>query len=347
MGADVSTTAARILDRCGQRTLQYDFSVWFWGDAIAIDGLMDAAELVDMQAAVSHCRRYAEAWASRDLAWVDHLTPGAAVLRLAQLSDDERLLQAALRLADWLTNVVPRTASGYPLFRPDLPEYRHTVWVDVLYHEPVFFSRLAEVTGDPVWHEHAVASFNAHVSALTVGDGPLLAHAFDTGSTTLRGPGWGRGNGWAILGAIDTLDWLPREHPQFATIGAWIERTADRLAELQDPSGFWHTLLTDPESYLEASTASFFAAAFYKGMRTGLLHRRFAEQADRAWQAAQSRVGSDGGFWGVSACTYAATAPGDDRSIYRMLPTEVNVWGQGSILRAAAERLMFERGDGV
>lgn len=345
MGTEVSATAARILDRCARRTLDYDFTVWFWGDAIAIDGLLDSAELGYSQDAVNHCRRFAEAWSARELSWVDHLTPGAAVLRLAQLSGDTRLLDAALRLADWLTNVVPRTASGYPLFRPDLPEYRHTVWVDTLYHEPVFFSQLANVTGDADWHNHAVASFNAHVSALTVGDGPLLAHALDSGAGILRGPGWGRGNGWAILGAIDLLDWLPREHPQYAAIYAWIERIADRLAELQDPSGFLHTLLTDLESYLEASTASFVAAAFYKGMRTGLLDRRFTEHADLAWQAAQSRVGPDGGFWGVSACTYAATAPGDDRSIYRTLPTEVNVWGQGSILRAAAERLLFERGE--
>jgi unsaturated rhamnogalacturonyl hydrolase len=95
----------------------------------------------------------------------------------------------------------------------------------------------------------------------------------------------------------------------------------------------------DRESYLESSTAAFLGATFTKAVRLGFLDASYSEPAERAWQAVLSRIDGEGNFWGVSACTHAAVAPGDDTSIYRTLPTEVNVWGQGSALRFAAERI--------
>ena len=58
--------------------------------------------------------------------------------------------------------------------------------------------------------------------------------------------------------------------------------------------------------------------------------------------ATRSRIDAAGEFWGVSACTYAGVVNMDDATMYRTLPTEVNVWGQGSALRALAEQLKVE-----
>ena len=48
-------TAATLLRLLAERTLRYDFTVWFWGDAIAVDGLLDAAELLDDQVLFKRC----------------------------------------------------------------------------------------------------------------------------------------------------------------------------------------------------------------------------------------------------------------------------------------------------
>ncbi|MBV9491996.1 MAG: glycoside hydrolase family 88 protein [Verrucomicrobia bacterium] len=333
-------TAREVLKLAAERTLAYDFTVWFWGDAIAIDGLLEAAELLGDPSYSDFCLEYFHRWSRQTLSWADHLTPGGALVKLASRSHDQHLLHASERLADWLLFKTPRASrTGFPLYRPDLPPYRHTVWVDTIYHEPRFFCELAAVTTKTEYFQSALHIWNAHVKALSSRRGPFLAHAFDTGASLHRGYGWGRGNGWALFGMIDALELLPRHHSGYAAALENFQQLSSAVLRLQDPSGFWRTLLQDRDSYLESSTAAFFGAAFAKGVRLGLLSAEYARASELAWRATLSRIDAEGGFYGVSACTYAAVSPGDDTSMYHTLPTEVNVWGQGSALRFAAERI--------
>lgn len=331
-------TARDVLRSVADRTMRYDFTVWFWGDAIAMDGLLEAATLLDDSQPQDFCLRFYHQWARRKLGWVDHLTPGSALLRLHESTGDGTLLAAARRLASWIVDEVPR-ADGAPLYRPDLPAYRHSVWVDSIYHEPSFLSCLAWATGEHRYHDDAIDHWNNHCRVLSSTCGPFLAHSYDTGADLLRGYGWGRGNGWALFGMVDALERLPELHPRRdQALNSFREMSAAVLAT-QDQSGFWRTLLHDQEAYLESSTATFFGAAFTKGVRLGLLDVSYAEAADRAWQAALSRIDANGKFHGVSAVTHATVGPDDDIEMYRTLPTETNVWGQGSALRFAAERM--------
>ncbi len=322
------------------RTLLYDLTIWFWGDAIAVDGLLEAAEVLDDPVPRAHCLRFYQRWARRSLDWRDHLTPGVALLRLADESGDEALLRASRRLASWLLEDTPRALeSGAPLYRPDLPPYRHTVWVDSIYHVPPFLCRLARVTGDERYYDAALDVWDSHVRVLSDARGPFLAHSYDTGARVLHGYGWGRGNGWALYGMVDTLEFLPDDHPRRAAVLASFRRFSAAILAVQDASGFWRTLLHDREAYLESSTATFFGGAFTRAVRLGLLDDAYAVAAERAWQATLSRIDDGGAFYGVSAVTHAGTLLEDEVSMYKTLPTEVNVWGQGSALRFAAERI--------
>jgi unsaturated rhamnogalacturonyl hydrolase len=324
--------ARALLRRLARRTRAYDFTVWFWGDAIAFDGLLEAAELAGDAASERFCRRFAERWAGRPRAWSDYLAPGAALLRLG-------LGDAAAALGRWFRHDVPRGPGGVHYYRPDLPQFRTTVLVDSLYHVPAFLAALARASGDRAWADDAVEAWGSHVALLRHPQGPLLCHNHDVGSGRRRGYGWGRGNGWAVLGLVDLLEALPRRHPGRAPLLADLRSLARAILPLQDASGFWRTLLHDREAYLESSTAAFFGAAFTKAVRLGLLGPEYARAAERAWRAMLTRIGRDGGFFGVSGVTWAASAPTEELALYKAMPTEVNVWGQGSALRFAAERL--------
>lgn len=337
MKEDLTRSPHEILERVATRTRGYDFGVWFWGDAIAIDGLLDAAELLGDEASLSHVVDAYRRWANRDLNWPDHLTPGAGLIRVAQLTDEDWPIDAALRLAAYLKSV-PR-ASGAPLYRPDIPMYRHTVWVDTLYHVPILYARLGEVTGEAAWFDAAIEEWRSHVALLSDPRGPFLGHSWDTGMNRLHGYAWGRGVGWALYGMVETLEHLPASHPDRGWAEANARALADSLLPVQDFSGLWHTLLHDREAYLETSTASFFTAAFARGLRSNLLGEEFIEPTEAAWRATLGRIDDAGELWGVSACTYAGVANIDDVIMYHTLPTEVNIWGQGSALRAAAERI--------
>lgn len=337
-----SPDAHDLLRSVADRTLHYDFTVWFWGDAIALDGLLDASHALDDERYLDHAERFLLTWARQDLGWVDHLTPGRALLRVWEQRGNGILLDAAIRLGSRLRDETPR-AAGAPLYRPDLPAYRHTVWVDTIYHVPPFYAALAHATGDDQWFDAAVREWTSHTGLLRSDEGPFLGHSYDTGMRCLHGYGWGRGVGWALYGMVETLSLLPVSHPERDRLVGEACAIAESLCAIQDESGFWRTLLHDREAYLESSTASFFAAAFLSGLRSGVLSDRVAAHAERALAATKSRIDGDGGFWGVSACTHAGIVNVDDSTMYRTLPTEVNVWGQGSALRALCEALRAGR----
>ena len=60
--ADLSLSIAELLASVAERTRRYDFTVWFWGDAIAIDGLLEAADLLGDVASREHCLRFYRRW---------------------------------------------------------------------------------------------------------------------------------------------------------------------------------------------------------------------------------------------------------------------------------------------
>lgn len=331
--------AAAVLDRAAQRALRYDFTVWFWGDAIAFDGLVEAAELLGDASFGAFCGRYFERWTNASPGWTDYLTPGRALIRLNERVPQRRLEAAAARLVRWYNEETPRGPGDIHYFRPDLPQFRTTVLVDSMYHVPSFFAQLGAATGDEAHFRSAIEVWTTHAEALTGPRGPLLFHNYDAGSGRYRGYGWGRGNGWALLGLADVLELLPDHHAQRPRLVKRFEALAELILDLQDRSGFWRTLLDEKEAYLESSTAAFYGAAFTKGVRLRLLDERYARSAERAWTAMLSRIDEDGGLFGVSGVTWASTAATEDLDLYRVMPTEVNVWGQGAAMRFAAERI--------
>jgi unsaturated rhamnogalacturonyl hydrolase len=321
-----------------ERTMRCDFTVWQWGDAIAIDGLLEAADLLGDPAPRDRVLAFYRRWAGRSLDWRDHLTPGLGLLRVAGDPGDPELLDSARRLADWLA-AAPRTADGLALYRPDIGTVRHSCWVDTIYHEPPFLAALAGATGQASLLEEALRVWRTHTDALGTPGKPFLAHSYEAAAGLVRGYGWGRGNAWALFGMVDTLELLPDEVPGRDAAERDFRRLAEAVAAVQDPSGFWRTLLEDREAYLETSTAAMFGAAFTKAIRLGLLDDYWSEPAERAWRATRSRIDDQGQLYGVSAWTHASIHWEDDLGAYRTLPTEVNWWGQGAALRAIAERM--------
>lgn len=337
-----ATSTRELLGRVADRTLRYDFTVWQWGDAIAVDGLLDAAELLVAPRLRERVLSFYVRWARRTLSWNDHLTPGNSLLRLAATGHEDSLIRAASNLGDWLEEA-PRSASGLPLYRPDLGFVRHSCWVDSLYHEPVFLARLAQILDEPRWYGEAMRVVRSHVDALRGNGQPFLAHSYDVAADVRRGYGWGRGNAWALLGLVDLAEALPTGGTERAEVEALCRDLAAPVRSAQDTeTGFWRTLLQDREAYLESSTAAMFGTAFSKGMRLGILDETYEAATERAWRATLSRIDASGVFYGVSAWTIPVTTHDDDLPMYKVLPTESNWWGQGAAMRAIAERIVLD-----
>jgi unsaturated rhamnogalacturonyl hydrolase len=326
-------------EQVADRTLDFDFSVWYWGDAIAIDGLLEAAELLDADRFANAADTYAKRWIRRVLTagctWVDHLAPGWAILRLGRRCDDERYLEAVRVLAEFLADAPRSRRLGVPLRRPDIFGDRNLTVVDSMYNEGSLFTHIAEVTGEERYLDWGRDVLEPMTAALLDSESGLFRQAVDLATGRKLGLGWGRGTGWALLGILDALEFIPPTRPERQRLAHVVRTVSEQLLVLQDAGGYWHTILQNRNSYLETSTAAFFAAVFDKGTRLGVLDRReVGEASDRALAALLERIDDSGSVFGVSADSLPA-----DEQAYLPLPMGSNEWGQGCAMRALAERI--------
>ncbi|OUS78423.1 hypothetical protein B1748_02170 [Paenibacillus sp. MY03] len=108
-------------------------------------------------------------------------------------------------------------------------------------------------------------------------------------------PACGKGN-------LFTHDVLPKEHIDYAPILAFYRELAEGYSRLQGEHGLWHQVLTDPESYEEASCTSMFMYGFALGVRHGWLEQpeTYAAAARAGWRGLCERaIDKQGNLYGV------------------------------------------------
>jgi unsaturated rhamnogalacturonyl hydrolase len=273
-------------------------------------------------------------------------------------TSDESILESARELAGFLTRrptlegafvsfgeAPLRKPHGGEMLSADEERLRRSpgpgVFVDCLHFDPPFFAHLGALSDDRSLVDAAAEQGLAYTRLLQDETG-LFWHFWLERTRTRYGFGWGRGQGWALLGLLDLLAYLPPHHPARDDLAASVGRLAEALLPLQEPDGGWPAVAHDPASGSESSTAAFMAAGFAEGARTGLLGAEFLEPARRAWDYAWSRVDESGTLTDVSAAVWASTAS----SHYVHVPRGFMVpWGQGPLLLAAL-RIARLRGDG-
>ncbi|MBQ4796840.1 glycoside hydrolase family 105 protein, partial [Pectobacterium versatile] len=95
-----------------------------------------------------------------------------------------------------------------------------------------------------------------------------------------------------------------------------LESQVEALAKYQDDSGLWHTLLDDPNSYLESSATAGFAYGILKAVRKRYIDRCYAEVADKAMRGVVANISENGELLNVSF----GTAMGKELDYYRQIP---------------------------
>lgn len=321
MTSELAKRGRQLLPAVAARTSSWRFGQWYWGDAIAVDGLLEAeacgaVELRDLIEQI-------DAWAAHaPPTWDDSLAPGRAIFALGR---EGRVSDLAVKRAAQAAGRLPRTREGIPLLRPHVPEWRHVVWVDSLYHLPATLA--ARPNADP-----SQASADASGVAIATADALRIphgiSHCYDAGQQRSNGIAWTRGIGWALLGLLDLANELNAEDR--GPVLAEARRLLSDLASAQLDDGHWPTVLADADAEMETSTAAFFVAA--------ALHEQASDMevdpgiVHKAARAVLDQVDETGTYCGVSADTHVAWSA----AAYRRPPARPSPWGQGAALRSLA-----------
>ncbi len=347
--------------------LKHRWKLWFWGDSVGLEGLLDAAEVSGEEKYFGFVYGLLKAWAAKPepRGKFDHTAAGVALVRCYEATHDPALLETAKDFADYLKGF-RQTAGGCPLhyedahleLPPELPAHHPhfdarqeqrrraqsvsnagpCVFVDSVHFHGPFLAALYAATSDERYLIQAEQTIGPQVQLLWDEERHLFHHFWIERENRRNGVLWARGNGWGMLGIVHTLEHLPMDRPLAAKLKQILVAQASRLAELQDESGDWHTVLDDAESYLESSMAAFVVDGFSRALARGWLSGEHRPVVERACRRLLRNVRPDGLLDGVSFETFPSTRA----EHYRTMPVGAMVpWGQGPLLCAIRSYLQL------
>jgi len=333
-GGVVPRSLPDLVNALAAETVRYSFKRWGFGESIAMEALINAGGEPGQVAAslVLDWASHHEPLANDPLA---HVAPGVPLLILAERNSDQR--EALIGCAHELATVLARSTIGRhdaQIHRPDLDGWECEVWVDCMHLDGPFLSLLARVTGDNSYADLAADILLRHARVLQDERSGLFCHGFNDATGQANGVHWGRGQGWALLGLIDTAANLLDGHPARDEIRQRLYALMQELAANEAEPGTWHTVVDAPETYIETSVGAFVALGGERGIRSGLLPTTWFALVDRAWNATVQCVSADGALEGVSD----ATPVGPVAAHYGARERGSFPWGQGPALLAAVER---------
>ncbi len=347
-----------VLEQAGRTLERLTRTTWSFGDSVGVEGLLAASDALGDERYAAFARGLVRGWATRRHPFVrlDCTAPGKAMVELARRWDDPIILEAAIDLAAYLRSRpeldgVYATWEHSPLQHPWGPatlapvevallaDPPAGVFVDCLHFDPPFFTALGRLTGDADLIADGVRQALGYVRLLQAGDGLFDHFVLDAAATTY-GPGWGRGQGWALLGLLDVLDVIDDAEPGRAELVDATRRLIDAMRRTQRDDGGWFAVVDDPASGDEHSTAAFMADGFARAVVGGVVaeHEQVAvlSAARAALESALAATDADGQLTSVSAAVNACTEP----SHYVHVPRGFVVpWGQGPLALAIATHL--------
>jgi unsaturated rhamnogalacturonyl hydrolase len=215
------------------------------------------------------------------------------------------------------------------------------IWLDCMHFDPPFFAHLGRIGAGAEWSQRAVDEILGYSDFLLDAETGLYCHFWLEKTRRAYTKGWGRGQGWALLGLMDVAEYASSESAGHEEVVRRTRDLAERMLAFQQKDGNWFALVHEPRSGPESSTAAFMAGAFYRGIKLGLLPAAtFRPAADRAYDAMLANLDADGNLKGVSAAVYSALV----EEHYWHVPVNFIVpWGQGPVLTAALARAEVDR----
>ncbi len=242
------------------------------------------------------------------------------------------------RWAEWVMYEMPRTDKQGLQHIVYNNENRQQMWDDTLMMSVLPLAKIGKLLNRPEFVEEATYQFLLHVQYLMDRKTGLWFHGWNfDGRHNFAEARWARGNSWltvAIPEFIELLD-LPERNATRRYLLQTVESQIDALAQCQDDSGLWHTLLDDAGSYLESSASAGFAYGILKAVRKRYINQSYLPLAVKAVRGVIAQINPQGELTNVSF----GTAMGSGLDYYRNIPLTSMPYGQAMAILCLSEFL--------
>jgi unsaturated rhamnogalacturonyl hydrolase len=222
---------------------------------------------------------------------IDRINPGKPLFTLYARTKNEKY-RKAIELLRQQMREHPRTKEGGFWHKK---RYPYQMWLDGLYMGSPFLAQYAVTFNEPALLDDVINQFvwmEKHARDPKTG---LLYHGWDESrqqkwadpKTGLSPEFWGRAMGWYAMALVDTLNFIPLQHPRRGELIGILQRLAEAVTKVQDPkTGVWWQVLDKggrEGNYLEASVSVMFSYALLKGARMRYLDEKYRAVGRRAY----------------------------------------------------------------
>lgn len=240
--------------------------------------------------------------------------------------------------AEWAMHEMPRTRHGGMQHITLAEENHQQMWDDTLMMTVMPLAKIGKLLDRPHYVEEAVYQFLLHVQNLMDRESGLWFHGWNyEGNHNFANARWARGNSWLTIVIPDFLELvdLPENNAVRRYLVQVLNAQIEALAACQDESGLWHTLLDDPNSYLEASATAGFAYGILKAVRKRYVSEEYTVVAEKAIRGIVENISPEGELLQTSF----GTGMGSSLDFYREIPLTSMPYGQAMAILCLTEYL--------
>lgn len=323
---------SQFLDGMKTRSLANDdirrYQFWEWTQGVGLFGVWklyrETGEKRYMDILISYYERQLKVGLPAKN--VNTVTPLLAMSYVAEELKNDTYMAICREWAEWIYKDFPRTKEGGLQHITSDSINEGELWDDTLFMTVLFLANMGRILGEQKYIDEAEYQFLLHVKYLADRKTGLWYHGWTfKGDHNFAGAFWGRGNCWVTAAIPEFLAMVScSAGVKKFLIEAW-RRQVETLVRLQEDNGMWHTLVDDPDSYLEASATCGFAYGILKGVHMGFGEKAWADNALKAIDAIMDATDEEGVVHRVS---YGTPMGRESKDFYKQIALKPMPYGQ-------------------
>ncbi len=224
---------------------------------------------------------------------IDNIAPGRELLRLFEITKDEKYKIAADTLRAQLKNH-PRNSKGGFWHKKIYP---NQMWLDGLYMGEPFYIQYASMFNEQKSFDDIVNQFKLVKENLVDPKTGLYYHGWDESKVMkwahpVKGTSpnfWGRSIGWFMMAIVDALDFLPEDHYGHKLLIDILNDLSESLLKYRDEkTKLWYQVVDKGElegNYIETSGSLMFIYSYAKGFNKGYLDKKYFDIAKESFNS--------------------------------------------------------------
>ncbi len=301
---------------------------WEWTQGVGIYGLWKLFEQTKNEKYLNTLTKYFDAQLEIGFPTlnVNTIAPFLTMSYVGEFLHSERYMIHCRNAAKWIMSSFPRTQEGGFQHMTSDTLNDQELWDDTLVMTVLFLANMGRIENNQQYIQESQYQFLLHAKYLADKETGLWYHGWTfNGRHNFAKAFWGRGNCWITIAIPEFLNMIDCDPPVRRALTELLRNQVESLVKYQSESGMWHTVIDDPDSYVESSATCGFAYGILRSVHSGLLEQKYEAVALKALQPILGYIAEDGVVHQVS---YGTPMGRESKEFYKNIELKPMPYGQ-------------------